>query len=181
MMKRILVAFLFVGTFAQAQQEVKFDFFDAFVMKSLEVDYEFYLNKESSVGGAILYNFSKSKFKYNEKTMVTPFFRYYIPEEMLPIAENVNLFGELFLGINSGNTDIEKKNNEGNIVKDENGKKMYENKDYTDGALGIGGGIKYISELGFAFEAHAGIGRNLFGEYSPAVVPRVGLCVGYQF
>ncbi len=172
-MKRILVAMMFVGTFAQAQHEVKFDFLDAFVMKSLEVSYEFSLNKESSVGVSFLKSFSKDneKFRYSEDIMLTPYFRYYIPEEVLPIADNLNVFGELFMGINGG------RKYKG---QDKNKKDIY--KDYTDGALGLGGGLKYVSELGFVFEGHLGIARNLFsGDASYPIVPRVGVCIGYQF
>ncbi len=173
MMKRILVAFLFVGTFAHAQHEVKFDVTDALIVKTLEASYEFYLNKESSIGVSFLKSFSKDeeKFRYNEEIMFTPYFRYYIPEEIMPIADNLNLFGEIFLGINGG------RKHKG---QDKDKKDIY--KDYTDGALGIGGGIKYVSELGFVFEGHVGLGRNLFsGDDSYLLVPRIGLCVGYRF
>ena len=52
---------------------------------------------------------------------------------------------------------------------------------YTDGALGVAVGSKYISKGGFVVDIYAGAGRNLFSDNSPAVVPRVGLNLGYRF
>ncbi len=161
MMKRILVLFVFIGAFAQAQQEVRLDVADALVMKSLEISYEVSLNEEASLGGSFLYNFERNaKFKYNEHLMVTPYFRYYLPISPSSLSNDFKFFGELFLGINKGEK---------------------ENKNYTDGALGIAGGIKYTSKQNFVFDAHGGIGRNLFGKNSFPIVPRIGISIGYKF
>ncbi|MBS9767998.1 MAG: DUF3575 domain-containing protein [Flavobacteriaceae bacterium] len=182
MMKRILVALMFVGTFAQAQQEVKFDVSDALIMKSLEVSYEFYLNDETSVGASLLHSFSKDdvKFRYNEKTMLTPYFRYYLPITPTKLSD-FKVFGEVFLGINSGR----KKHKETKKVVGATDKVVEVEetvyRKYTDGALGIGGGLKYVSPQNFVFEAHAGVGRNLFNDKAIAIVPRVGICIGYRF
>ncbi len=54
-------------------------------------------------------------------------------------------------------------------------------KDYSDGALGVAIGTKYVSADGLTLDAYAGIGRNLFSSYSPILVPRVGVNVGYRF
>ncbi|MBS9766580.1 MAG: DUF3575 domain-containing protein [Flavobacteriaceae bacterium] len=176
MMKRILVAMMFVGTFVQAQQEVKFDVTDALIMKTLEASYEIYLNEESSVGASFLYSFSKDdeKFRYSERIMFTPYFRYYLPISFSSLSENFSAFGEVFMGINGGR--------KAHDVKNDKGKEVTNYDKYADGALGIGGGIKYVSEQGFVFEGHAGLGRNLFsGDKSYLLVPRVGVCIGYQF
>lgn len=95
--------------------------------------------------------------------MFTPYFRQYF-------NTNVpwNFFGELFFGINSGNKNLGFTG--ANITKS-----------YTDGALGIAIGTKYHSMRGLVIDLYGGLGRNLFKSYSPAIVPRVGLNVGYQF
>ncbi len=166
-MKRILILFIFIGTFTQAQQEMRLDISDALIMKTLEVSYEVSLNEESSVGASFLYNFERNlKFRYNERLMVTPYFRYYLPFSPSSLSNNFKFFGELFLGINKG----EKDNDDSTQTVN-----------YTDGALGIAGGIKYVSKQNFVFDAHAGIGRNFFSEHSIAIVPRIGVSVGYQF
>lgn len=158
MKKVVVLAVLFISLFTQAQQEISVDLGDALVMKTLELSYEYYIGDQSSVGMSALFNFEgkSSDFRYNEDNMITPYFRHYFTT-----AQNWNYFGELFLGINSG----ENKNNVS----------------YTDGALGISIGSKYVSNGGFMVSVLGGLGRNLFTDKSPAVVPRVGLNVGYRF
>jgi len=93
--------------------------------------------------------------------MITPYFRHYFSTNT-----QWNFFGEGFVGINSG-----KKNINGTTLL----------KKYTDAALGVAVGTKYISKGGLIIDAYAGIGRNLFGTDSPALVPRAGLNVGWRF
>jgi len=157
-MRKFLVAFaIFLGGFVQAQQEISIDLADALVMKTFEVNYEYYLNEQSSVGLSALFNFNEesSDLRYNEENMFTPYFRHYFTSNRM-----WNYFGEVFLGINSGER------------KDE---------EYTDGALGVCVGAKYISNGGLVVSALAGLGRNMFQESSYEIVPRAGLSVGYRF
>ena len=162
MKKRIIVLFMFVGALVSAQQEVKVDFADAIVMKTLEISYEYYLGDQSSIGLSALFNLEKqsANFRYNENQMFTPFFRHYLTSN-----RNWNHFGEVFLGINSGNKKLE---NGGS-------------KQYTDGALGVSFGSKYVSNGGLLLGGYVGIGRNLFTSDSYAAVPRVGFNIGYRF
>ena len=150
-----------------AQNELKLDIFDALVLKTVEVSYEHYLNEESSVGISAFVNFEKrdATFRYNEKTMFTPYFRQYFSN-----VYNWNFFGEVFFAINSGERETL-----------QNGSSLNRYQEYTDGALGIAIGSKYISSRGFVIDIHGGLGRNLFNSDSREVVPRVGLNVGYQF
>ncbi len=158
-MKKILFILAVVfgtTTFAQrGVQEISLDVGDAIGMRSLEITYEHHILENSTAGLSAFINFAKSGFKYNEKTMFTPFFRHYIT-----IEKNWKYFGEVFFGINSGTR---------------------KEKDYTDLALGVTGGIKYISNDGIAISGFAGAGRNMFSKDSYAVVPRVGITVGYRF
>lgn len=149
----------------RGSQEVSVDLADALVMKTLELNYEYYLSEQSTIGVAALFNFEgrTADFKYNEKNMFTPYFRHYFTAN-----QNWNYFGEIFLGINSGEDEYT-----------ENDEKKYQN--YTDGALGLGIGSKYVSNGGFVVSAHGGVGRNLFTGNSPIIVPRVGLQIGYRF
>lgn len=164
MKKLVLLGLLFSSAINWAQQEIKVDLFDALVFKTFEISYENYLNEESSVGISALFNSdTNGDINYNEKRMFTPYFRQYF-------NANVpwNFFGELFLGINSGNKDL---NLDGANIS----------KSYTDGALGVAIGTKYISRRGLVIDLYGGLGRNLFESNSPAIVPRVGLNVGYRF
>lgn len=168
-MKRIVLVFILMCSLVvQAQknkQEVTFDLADALVMKTLELSYEYYLSDQSSVGLSALFNFEKrtSDFRYNEKNMFTPFFRHYFTAN-----QNWNHFGEVFVGINTGEKEVK-------VGTD----LTYKN--YTDGAVGISAGTKYVSNGGFVVSALVGIGRNMFSDDSPIIVPRLGVHLGYRF
>lgn len=166
-MKKLLftIAILTVS-FTQAQQEIKIDLFDALVLKSVEVSYEKYLDDQSSVGITGFMNFEKNSadFRYNEKRAITPFFRHYFTSD-----RTWNFFGEGFFSFNFGEKEIE-------MI---GGPNTYE--DYTDGALGVAVGAKYISEGGLTIDVYGGAGRNLFSENSPIVVPRLGVNIGWRF
>ena len=151
---------LVMGT-SFAQQEIKVNVTDALALKTLTVSYEHYATQQTSVGISGLFNFEdeSSDFRYNEDQMYTAFVRHYFSTESL-----WNLFGELFFAYNTG----DKERN--GIVND-----------YSDGALGLAVGYKYISSGGFTVDIHGGLGRNLFTDDSPRIVPRVGVNIGFQF
>lgn len=166
-MKKILflvvLAISFVGT-AQNNKEIKLDIFDVLALKSLDISYEYIMNDESSIGISVLSNFEKksASFRYSQKLVVTPYYRQHLFQR-----DNVNFFGELFGAINTGD-----------LEPDELG----DPDSYTDFALGLGFGGKYLSENGFVVDFHAGIGRNLFNtNLSQEVVPRIGISVGKRF
>ena len=164
MNKFILVFTLFLSSFGFAQQEIKLDIGDALVIRSLELSYERYLSDESSFGISALFNLTKEdvSFRYNENIMITPYYRHYFTTD-----KQWNFFGEGFIGINSGKKEA--------ITDSGN----YDAK-YTDGALGIAVGTKYIASGGLVIDLYGGVGRNLFGSNSPILVPRVGLNIGWR-
>jgi hypothetical protein len=165
-MKKILFSLLILSSFFSfSQQEIKLDIADALVIRSLEVSYEKTINEESSLGVSMLFNLAEQDidFRYNENFMITPYYRHYFTTEY-----KWNFFGEGFLGINSGKKESEKDSNIFDI-------------EYTDAALGIAVGLKYISNGGLVIDLYGGLGRNLFGTDSPVIVPRLGLNVGWQF
>lgn len=166
-MKKILIASLILmSSFTQAQQEVKLDIADALVLKTIEVSYEYYLDEQSSIGVSALFSFEKQSadFRYNEDRMITPFYRHYFTSD-----RSWNFFGEGFLGISSGVKTVETFG----------GADTYAN--YSDGAFGVAAGLKYISTNGLTIDAYAGVGRNLFSENSPIIVPRFGVNIGKRF
>ena len=166
MRKILFAAIVFISSLTQAQQEIKADLFDALAFKTLEVSYEYYTTERSSIGISALFNFEKraADFKYNEKRMFTPFLRHYFTNN-----SNWNYFGEVFMGINTGEREIELDGSPNSY------------KEYTDGALGVAVGSKYVSSGGFVIDVYGGLGRNLFTSESRAVVPRVGINLGYRF
>lgn len=167
-MKKILSTLsLLLAFYANAQQEVKVDIADALVMKSLELSYEYYISNQSSLGISALFNFEKesSDFRYNEEQMISPYFRHYFTAN-----RNWNHFGEIFLGINTGSKRVNQEGSDTSVKKD-----------FTDGALGVAVGSKYVSNGGFVVGVYAGVGRNMFTNDSYAVVPRAGVNVGFRF
>jgi len=165
MKKLILIGAILFSSFANAQDELKLDIFDALALKTIEVSYEHFLNDQSSVGVSALFNFEKKSadFRYNEKRSITPYFRHYFTTDY-----KWNFFGEAFFSLNYGE-------------KDDTVLGVPTTEDYTDGALGIAVGLKYATENGFVIDIFAGAGRNLFTEISPIVVPRTGINLGWRF
>ncbi|GAB7256219.1 hypothetical protein [Polaribacter sp. OB-PA-B3] len=165
MKKIVLILGLLVSSLGYSQQEIKLDVADALVIRSLEFSYENYISVENSFGVSALFNLAKQDidFRYNENTMITPYFRHYFTADA-----QWNFFGEGFVGINSGKTET---------VKDSG---VYDLK-YTDAALGVAIGTKYSSEGGLVIDIYGGLGRNLFGTDSPILVPRLGVNVGWRF
>ena len=165
-MKKTLLILAFINSiFTYSQQEIKLDIADALVIRSVEFSYESYLTEESSFGISALFNLAKQDlgFRYNENIMITPYYRHYFSTK-----EKWNFFGEGFIGINSGKKETIKNSN------------IYDIK-YTDGALGVAVGSKYIATGGLIIDLYAGIGRNLFGSQSAILVPRIGLNIGWRF
>lgn len=161
-MKRILmISCLFISFSCLAQEEIKANISDALVMKTLSISYEHYFTDQTSLGLSGLFNLEdeSSDLRYNEDQMYTAYLRHYFSTESL-----WNLFGELFLAYNTG---------------DEESNGMINT--YSDGALGLALGYKYISSGGFTVDIHGGLGRNLFTDNSPRIVPRIGVNVGFQF
>jgi len=165
-MKKLLLVFgLLISSLTYSQQEIKLDIADALIIKSLEFSYENYLSKENSFGISALFNIEKQdvSFRYYENLMITPYYRHYFSTDKV-----WNVFGEAFVGINSGKKESNKDSGIYNIK-------------YTDGALGIAIGTKYVSNSGLIIDFHAGAGRNLFGSASPSIIPRLGVNVGWRF
>jgi len=165
-MKKILLLFTicFISSI-YAQQEFKLNITDALALKTLTVSYEYYFNEETSIGISGLFNFEdeSSDFRYNENTVITPYFRHYFSTESL-----WNFFGELFVAYNTRDDEF---TSMGELI----------NSKYSDAALGLAVGYKYISTGGFTVDLHGGLGRNLFSDDSRTIIPRVGVNIGWQF
>lgn len=165
-MKKILILLTLFGTLSVSAQynEVKLDLLDLIALRTLDVSYENHLNDEASIGVSVFMNFEPKEhnFRYNEDFQITPYFRQFLTD-----TYGFDVFGELFGSLNFGETD------ENDLGDTEN---------YTDFAIGLGAGAKHISKNGYVFEAHAGVGRNLFNSsVSGNFVPRFGISIGKQF
>lgn len=162
----VLFSLITKSTFAQSN-ELKLDLFDVLALLTVDVSFEHNMNSTSSFGVSALFNFEKpeKKFRYEQEFVLTPYFR-----QVFSQRGDFNYFGEIFGSLNQG-----KKKDLSNLKPDES-------ENYYDFALGVGVGVKYLTSNGFVADIHAGIGRNLLNtDFSPSVIPRVGISVGKEF
>lgn len=154
----------------QERNEMKLNAFNLIAFTFVDFSYETLLNEESSLGIGVLFNIGSENEILDEirNFSLTPYYRQYFSKQY---AEG--FFVEGFGMINSGNQndfyqDVEL------TVPDEG--------DYTDFALGIAVGGKFVTPRGFVVEIYTGLGRNLLGsEFAPDVVSRGGISLGYRF
>lgn len=137
------------------------------VLGAVEVTYERILNEDSGLGVSL---FFINEEDFDSSFSLTPYYRAYFGKRLA-----AGFFVEGFSMINTGKY-------YGNSNYDPNtGYYTYEDKKFTDFALGFGLGSKWIHRKGFVFEINAGIGRNLLSNNSPEVVGRGGITLGYRF
>ncbi len=162
----ILFAFAFKMVSSQSN-EIRVDVFDILALLALDVTYEHNLNTESSIGISALFNFADKdlSFRYQEELVITTYYR-----QRLYSRGNFDYFGELFGALNKGDVDQSK------LLK------IGDDPSYTDFAMGLSFGGKFVSPNGFVADMYVGIGRNFFNtDFSPDIVPRVGISVGKRF
>jgi len=191
-MKKItLLILLFVASISIAQEkeekypqddnkkyEVKLNAFSLIVFSSLDVSYEYLLNKDSSFGVGVFYNFNdvNDDLYYPKKFSITPYYRWFFSETRFARGFFVEGFGML-------NTyeDNDYYNYNGNYNPNQPVKE-------TDFALGISVGGKFIMKSGFTAEIYGGVGRNLFNNdnnnnsnFNNDLITRGGISLGYRF
>jgi hypothetical protein len=165
------------------KHEVKLNAFSLIVFSSLDVSYEYLLNKDSSFGISVFYNFNdiNDDLYYPKKFSITPYYRWYFSETRFARGFFVEGFGML-------NT-YEDKDYYYDYY-DNNGNYMYSNETFkeTDFALGISVGGKFIIKSGFTAEIYGGVGRNLFNNdsnnnvnFENDLITRGGISLGYRF
>ncbi|UAM97346.1 DUF3575 domain-containing protein [Polaribacter litorisediminis] len=157
------------------KHELKLNAFSLIVFSSLDISYERLLNKDSSFGVGVFYNFNSidNDLYYPKKFSITPYYRWFFTDSRFARGFFVEGFGML-------NT--------------------YEDQEYfwgspkqteqeTSFALGISVGGKFIIKSGFTAEVYAGVGRNLFNNNSVDdsidlgndIITRGGISLGYRF
>lgn len=154
------------------RDELKINAFNLIAFKFVDVSYERLLDEESSLGFAILVNAGNDEdvFDYYRKFSITPYYRRYFSKSYAS-----GFFVEGFGMLNSGEQDIY----DFNEITQET-ERTGEN--YTDFAIGISVGGKFITKKGFIAEIYSGIGRNFFStDFSPEVVGRGGVSLGFRF
>jgi hypothetical protein len=158
------------------KHELKLNAFSLIAFSSLDISYEALLNKDSSFGVSLFYNFNdiNNDLYYPKKFSITPYYRWFFTDTRFARGFFVEGFGML-------NTYEEAiyffdSNNNNDTIKE------------TNFALGISVGGKFIIKSGFTAEVYLGIGRNLFNKDSDddyflenSLITRGGISLGYRF
>ncbi len=155
------------------QNELKLNMFNLIAFKFTDLTYERLINEETSFGFGLLFRIGgyDEDIAYDRSFSFTPFYRKYFSRSYAS-----GFFVEGFAMLNSGNEDVynEFDQQSGNLIRSE--------EKYTDFALGVSIGGKFISKRGFLAEIYGGIGRNfLNSDFAPEVVPRGGISLGFRF
>ncbi len=155
------------------QNELKLNVFNLIAFKFADLTYERLINEETSFGFGLLFRIGEydEDIGYDRSFSFTPFYRKYFSRSYAS-----GFFVEGFAMLNSGNEDVYADFDEqtGNLIRSD--------EQYTDFALGVSIGGKFISKRGFLAEVYGGIGRNfLDSDFAPEVVPRGGISLGFRF
>lgn len=182
-MKKLLnflaIFFIVISTFAQDdisndidKHELKLNATNLIIFSYLDGAYEHLINEESSFGVNLLFSFSDDEIFDEYRTFsITPYYRQYFSKKYAK-----GFFVEGFGMLNSGeNVLIATFDQNGNITDSDS-------ENYTDFALGISVGGKFVTPRGFVVDLYLGIGRNLLNtDFSPELVGRGGVTLGYRF
>ena len=185
MKKIILLAILVIASlsiFAQEQQEfpkqneLKINMSNLIGFKWLDIGYERILNEESSTGFGTLVSLDNNIDGIDEyRTFsITPYYRQFFSSKYAQ-----GFFVEAFTMLHSGN-----EYTYNYVYEYLPPYSSFENKNvtkYTDLAVGISAGAKWVTKRGFIAEIYAGIGRDLLNQSDIEVVGRGGVSIGYRF
>lgn len=135
---------------------------------AVEVGFERYLNKKSSVGISALFVYDHTK-ENDMNYFVSPYYRYYFGKKYASgfFVEGFGMFTSI----------------DGTKVYAADNVTFTEGKDVYDLALGAGFGWKVVTRKGFVFEANVGYGRLVFNadKTDHNQVLKLGLSIGYRF
>ncbi|MGJ8685382.1 MAG: hypothetical protein ACSHWW_12200 [Nonlabens sp.] len=164
---------------AVKKHEVSLDVVAAIAGLGINPRYEYVLGRYSGVGVdlniGILDN--DDQFDYYEKFSITPYYRQYFFSKEDYGAKG--FYGEGFVKVFS----FEDSYYVGGMFGNEN----YNTESYTEAAIGVGIGWKWVSDSGFLIDLGVGVGRNLGiasdpQDYElPAVTGRAGVNFGWRF
>ena len=156
---------------SQTRDELKINAFNLIAFTYMDLSYERLLHEEASLGVSVLFNIGNDNelLDYFRDFSITPYYRQYFSKQY---AEG--FFVEGFGMLNSGEDYYNSFDDQGNETNS--------GETYTDFALGISVGGKFVTKRGFIAEIYTGLGRNLLGDdTAPEIVSRGGISLGYRF
>lgn len=181
MKKIILLSMLFIASlslFAQennyqeevSKNELKINMFNIIALKWIDINYERIINEESSWGIGTLISLDNEieVFDGYRSFSLTPYYRHFFSSKYAK-----GFFVEAFGMLHSGKEDTYYSNSEPYD--------SYKENNFTDFAVGISAGAKFVSKRGFVAEIYLGIGRDILNESDVEVVSRGGISIGKRF
>jgi hypothetical protein len=149
------------------KNEIKLNAISLIAFKWFDVSYERLLNEESSVGIGVLTRIGSEDDESDiyRTFSLTPYYRHFFSKKY---AEG--FFIEGFAMLHSGKNDYY-------FLEDI----IQQGETYTDLALGISAGAKFVTKRGFVAEFYLGIGRDLLDQSDLEVVGRGGISLGFRF
>lgn len=162
--------------------EVHLNILNLLIFGALDIGYERVINDHASAGVEIFSKvFNKNEGEdidlskiYAKDYSITGRFKYFLQEEQVARGYYAQVFGMF----SNGNNKVDK-----DFPNSETGK--METKEvsieYTDIAIGVGVGGKYVAKEGFLIDVSFGLGRNLFDKNSPDIVLLPSVNLGYRF
>lgn len=155
------------------RDEIKLNLFNLVVFKYLDGSYERVIDEESSFGVSALINLGDDSdtFDLLREFSITPYYRRYFSKGYAK-----GFFVEGFGMLNQSSDEFFVEFDQ--VTQQD----IINNEKFTDFAIGVSLGGKFISKRGFVAEVYGGIGRNLFnGDNTVDVVGRGGISLGFRF
>ncbi|WP_396602912.1 DUF3575 domain-containing protein [Algibacter sp. R77976] len=155
--------------------ELKVNMTNLIIFKWFDVAYERTINEEASFGISFLTKIGSDKGDDNagldeyRTFSITPYYRHFFSKKYAQ-----GFFVEGFAMIHSGEDEFYNFND---IDPDSS----YTYEKYTDLAIGVSTGAKFITKRGFIAEIYLGIGRDMLGQSDIEIVGRGGIALGYRF
>jgi len=158
--------------------EIGLDVFDLALLRTFDVTYEYIKNSEIGFGLTARFSLADETngLAEGERYGITPFFRYYFFNKQ--DYGSKGFYAEIFLKFFGGkyygyDSYYDSSGNYYGYGKDKN---------YLEGALGVGLGYKFVNRKGFIVDLNIGLGRSLgLSEIGDTGVGRGGIIFGYRF
>ena len=155
----------------KASKELKINLFNLIALKWVDASYEKIINEESTYGVGLLFSLDDETMSVDEyRTFsLTPFYRQFFSNQHAQ-----GFFVEVFGMLHSGEDEFFEYDYDADV-------EYYREESYTDFAVGISAGAKFITPRGFVGEVYLGLGRDLLGNSDMEIVGRGGISLGYRF
>lgn len=165
-----------------AKNEVGVNVLNVLLFGALDVSYERLLSNHSSLAFEMFSKvFNKNEGEdvdlskaYAKDFSLTTKFKYFLDEEKAARGLYAEAFGMFSNGMNERK--VTRQNPTTGATEE-----VEVDLEFTDFALGIGVGGKFVSKQGFLIDVSFGLGRNLFHRDSPDIVIMPAISAGYRF